>query len=388
MWLLQGLFGPPAALAAALCVALSVAACGGDENPIEVKVKGDDQGNVLGFPVLATKNTTRVAGKDPVGDAAAVASAVYPALDGRQPEAVTLVDKDDWAGGIAGSALMAPPLRAPILLTDGDEIPSATSNALDLLDPTGAPLARRAQAFEIGDARSPEKLRTFPIQAKDEFQLAAAIDEFRTRTTGEPSKNVIVAPSDDPRFAMPAAGWAAKSGDAVLFTRRDALPTATRRAIAHHERPGIYVLGPEDLISKTVVKELRRLGSVTRVSGKNPITNALVFARYTDGEFGWGIQDPGHGLVIANWHRPLDAAAAAGLSGSGKYGPLLLTDTSKILPRFLRGFLLDIQPGYQSDPVRGVYNHAWLIGDESAISVAVQAEIDELTEIVRVQNKP
>jgi hypothetical protein len=130
------------------------------------------------------------------------------------------------------------------------------------------------------------------------------------------------------------------------------------------------------------------LGSVTRISGSNPVTNALVFARFSDGAFGWGIRDPGHGLVIANWHRPLDAAAAAALSASGKYGPLLLTDTANILPRFLRGYLLDIQPGYQSDPVRGVYNHAWLIGDESAISVAVQTEIDELTEIVRVQNRP
>ena len=56
-----------------------------------------------------------------------------------------------------------------------------------------------------------------------------------------------------------------------------------------------------------------------------------------------------------------------------------------MLPPALGGFLLDIQPGYQTDPVRGVYNHAWLIGDESAISAAVQAKIDELTEIVRVQ---
>jgi hypothetical protein len=376
-------------VATALALAAVVAAsCGGDENPIEVKVKGDDRGNVLGFPVLATKNTTRVAGKDPVQVAAGVASAVYPAVDGRQPQAVTLVDQEDWAGGIAAAALMAPPLRAPILLTDGDSIPSATSNALELLRPTGAPLARRMQAFKIGDAAAPDDLRTFPIQAKDPYRLAAAIDEFRTRTTGEPSKNVVIAPADDPRFAMPAAGWAAKSGDAVLFAGRNNLPAATRNAIAKHERPGIYVLGPKDLISQEVVKQLRRLGSVTRISGNNPVTNSLVFARYSDGEFGWGIRDPGHGLVIANWHRPLDAAAASALSASGTYGPLLLTDTANILPRFLRGYLLDIQPGYQSDPVRGVYNHAWLIGDESAIGVAVQTEIDELTEIVRVQNRP
>jgi hypothetical protein len=385
---LQGFLRSAGAAGLLALAALLATSCGGDENPIEVKVKGEDRGNVLGFPVIATKNTTRVAGKDPVQDAAGVATAVYPAVDGRQPQAVTLVDQEDWAGGIAAAALMAPPLSAPILLTDGDNVPSATSDALELLRPTGAPLARRMQAFKIGDAAAPGDLRTFPIQAKDHFRLAAAIDEFRTRTTGEPSKNVVVAPADDPRFAMPAAGWAAKSGDAVLFAGRNNLPAATRNAIARHERPGIYVLGPKDLISQDVVKQLRRLGSVTRISGSNPVTNALVFARYSDGAFGWGIRDPGHGLVIANWHRPLDAAAAAALSASGKYGPLLLTDTAKILPRFLRGYLLDIQPGYESDPVRGVYNHAWLIGDESAISTSVQTEIDELMEIVRVQNRP
>jgi putative cell wall binding repeat protein len=373
---------------AAVISALTLGACGGEGNLIEVRVQGGDQGSVLGFPVLATKNTTRVAGKDPVQDAAAVASAVYPAVDGRQPQAVTLVDQNDWAGGIAAAALMAPPLRAPILLTDGDQVPGATSDALDLLRPTGAPLVRRAQGFKIGGAAAPDGLRTFPIQAKGPFRLAAAVDEFRTRMTGRPSRNVIVVSAHDPRFAMPAAAWAAKSGDPVLFTDENSVPPETRSAIDRHERPNIYVLGPKTVISDAVVKQLRRSGQVTRISGSTPVTNAIVFARYSDGSFGWGIQDPGHGLVIANWHRPSDAPAAAALSASGKYGPLLLTDSAKLLPRFLRGYLLDIQPGYRSDPVRGVYNHAWLIGDESAIGVAVQTEIDELTEIVRVRGTP
>ena len=55
------------------------------------------------------------------------------------------------------------------------------------------------------------------------------------------------------------------------------------------------------------------------------------------------------------------------------------------MPVPLVNYLLDIQPGYQDDPVRGVYNHAWLLGDQSAISESVQARIDELTEIVRVR---
>ena len=34
--------------------------------------------------------------------------------------------------------------------------------------------------------------------------------------------------------------------------------------------------------------------------------------------------------------------------------------------------------------MRGVYNHGWLIGDEAAISTAVQARIDALLQIVPV----
>ena len=37
-------------------------------------------------------------------------------------------------------------------------------------------------------------------------------------------------------------------------------------------------------------------------------------------------------------------------------------------------------PQYQA--VHGAYNHGWLIGDESAISPATQAEIDAMLEIV------
>jgi hypothetical protein len=47
-------------------------------------------------------------------------------------------------------------------------------------------------------------------------------------------------------------------------------------------------------------------------------------------------------------------------------------------------YLLDIQPGYSKDPVRGVYNHGWIIGDDKAISVGVQSQIDQLLEITRV----
>jgi hypothetical protein len=145
------------------------------------------------------------------------------------------------------------------------------------------------------------------------------------------------------------------------------------------------VLGPPSVISDGVLAKLRKLGDVKRIGGRTPVDNAIALARYSDGDFGWGVRDPGHGLVFANTDRPADAGAASALGASGTYGPLLLLDSSEKLPASLESYLLDIQPGYRFDPVRGVYNHAWLMGDESAISVDLQARIDQLMEIVRVK---
>ena len=63
-------------------------------------------------------------GADPVADAAGVAQAVFPARSpDTRPRAVVLVDQDDWRAAISAAQLMAPPLRAPVLLTEGDELP-------------------------------------------------------------------------------------------------------------------------------------------------------------------------------------------------------------------------------------------------------------------------
>jgi hypothetical protein len=378
-----------AALAATLLLAAAAPGCGDEDNPVEVRLKEEtaDQ-TVLGFPAVATKNTTRVGGEDAAADAGGAASAVYPgATRGSRPRAVTLVDGDDWHGGIAAAVLGAPPLRAPILLTNGDELPRATETALDSLRPIGARQLGGAQALEVGSARAPDSLRARGISRADPFSLAASIDALATDVAGQPSQNVLIVSADDPAFAMPAAAWAAKAGDAVLFTERGELPAATRRAIRRHEQPGIYILGPRTVVSARVERSLQRLGRVRRIAGRGPVETAVAFARYSNASFGWGLRDPGHGMVVANAERTLDAAAGAILSASGKYGPLLLVEDADVLPRPLESFLLDIQPGYRFDPVRGVYNHAWLMGDESAISVAVQARIDELSEIVRIRDE-
>ena len=376
-----------------LLLGLAATACGGGggggQQPSQpvLGAGGDEQQGdnapALGFPLFATKNTTRVAGADPIADAAGVARAVYPArTEESSPRAVVIVDQSDWRAAISAAQLMARPLRAPVLFSDGGELPAASSEALEELAPSGAPQIANAQVIRIGSAATkPDNRRIKDVAGASSASLAQAIDKLQIEAAGDPTQSVLVAPADSPEFAMPAAGWAARSGDPVLWTLKDSLPAETRAAIAAHPRARIYVLGPEEAVSETVVRELRRLGRTRRISGPDPVSNAIAFARFSDGRFGWNVVDPGHGLVFANATRTLDAAASAALSGSGQYGPLLLVTDAGALPDQLQEYLLDIQPGYDKDPVRGVYNHGWLMGDESAISGDVQSRIDALLEI-------
>jgi hypothetical protein len=381
---------------AVLLLVLAVSGCGGGgdggsstptkSQPV-IGAKGDEkqaENSVgLGFPIFATKNTTRVAGADPVADAAGVARAVYPArTEESSPKAVVVVDQADWRAAISAAQLMARPLRAPMVFSDGGDMPAASEEALQELAPSGSDKLDGAQVIRVGEAAArPEKRRIKDVRGSSSASLAQAIDKLQTEAAGDATRDLLVAPADSPEFAMPAAGWAARSGEPVLWTLKDSLPAETRTAIQAHPKARIHVLGPPEAISEKVIGELSKIGRTKRISGPDPIQNAIAFARYSDGTFGWNVVDPGHGLVFANSSRTLDAPASAALSGSGQYGPLLLLSEAGALPEPVQEYLLDIQPGYDKDPVRGVYNHGWLMGDESAISGDVQSRIDALLEI-------
>ena len=346
-----------------------------------------EQPTDLGFPTFATKNTTRVAGADPTADAAAVALAVHPSTGGvPRPGAVTLVDRDDWPGGLAAASLVASPVGAPILLTDGEDIPDLTAEAIRSLAPAGDQDTDGRQLFVVGDAAKPDGFDAAEASGSTPAEVAASIDQLRTKLAGEP-EHILVTTDDDPAIAMPAAGWSARSGDPILYVEPDAVPEATSKALAKHNDVPVYVLGAESAIEDKVIKELERTASsVERIGADDPVDNAIEFARFASGSFGWNINDPGHGFVIANASRPLDAAAAAPLSASGTWGPLLLTEDAATLPGPLRGYLLDLKPGYDDDPTRAVYNHIWIVGDPDAVSVDVQAQVDELAEVAPVRS--
>ena len=283
----------------------------------------------LGFPAFATKNTTRVAGPDPATDAAGVALAVFPSTGGvKRPIAASLVEDDDWPAGLAAASLVAEPIRAPILVTGSNEVPDVTVDALEALAPTGSAKTDGKQIFTIGSATAPRGLLSQPVSGSNPAEVAAEVDRLRQKLTGARPRHILLASSEQPAFAMPAAAWAARSGDPVLFLEKRAAPKPTLDALRRHKDVPIYVLGPPSVISDKVLGAVRKVApSVERIdANEDPVENAIAFARYASGSFGWDINDPGHGFVIANASRPLDAAAAAPLSASGSWGPLLITE--------------------------------------------------------------
>jgi len=352
---------------------------------------------------VATKNTTRLAGRDPASTAAAVALAVYPGLTpATRPAAVVLVNERDWPASLVAYALASAPLGAPLLYADGDSLPADSARALRAMRPIGAASLQGAQVIRIATAapvpdgyRAQTVPRVGGASPEGTAELAGAVQRLlATAANGNPGEVIALATNAPQALQMPATALAAESGAPILTLTTTGVPASTARILEGLRRPAIYVVGAGALSSRALT-ELARYGRVKSVAGRagggsshagenlDPVQNAISVSRFADGAFGWGIHEAGHGLVFANMADPLYAPAAAPLSSHGDYGPLLLLESSASLPPPLAEYLSDIEPGYTNAirPVREVYNHGWLLGDERSISAVAQAEVDALLEI-------
>jgi len=383
----------PAALGATAIV-IALASCG-KTAPEQQSAGGGVETVVVhtgaaGTSATATRNTTRLGGSDAVADAAAVARTAYPGLTAStRPQAVVIADAHDWPAALASSALASAPLGAPLLYSEGSSLPQASAQALHALAPTGSSTLGGVQLLLLGSsAQAPSGYRARASAASDPYSLAVSVAKLLAIARGTSPRQVIVVDIDGPpALAMPAAGLAAQSGAPILFVTPAGVPAATAGELESLGRPTIYTVG-STAIGEGVLSELARYGAVKRAEvsqgeDATPAGNAIAVSRFADGSFGWGVRESGHGLAFANATRPFDAPAAAILSATGDYAPLLLLEDATGVPSPLSHYLSDIQPAApHSQPVKGVYNHGWLIGDERAISATTQAELDAMLQIV------
>jgi len=297
-------------------------------------------------------------------------------------------ENNDWRSILLASSFAARPLGFPLLLLNGRALPPASAAALASLAPDGSALMNRAQGVRIAVATAPTNLRTRSLTSSTPAGLARAADKQLSKARGGPSSRVLLVNSTDPASAAPAAYWAARSGDPILFATKGSLPADTKAALLTHTNPRVYVLGDDSLIGRNVVSQIQELGATVRritpaTANGGPSDLAIAFARYSDNNMGFNYRLPGHGFAFAPTSDPTSAMAAAGLAAGGTYPALLLVDNPDHIAPTLRSYLLDVQPGWSPSlpPTQGVYNHGWMIGPPSGISIDVQSRIDGLMEI-------
>ncbi|MCM3342646.1 cell wall-binding repeat-containing protein [Paenibacillus sp. MER TA 81-3] len=346
---------------------------------------------VIHAPWIATKNTVRVNTNDPVKAAVTISRTVWPATDDNQrPNGVVLVPNDDWAIAMAAADLIHFPNNGPVLYITKDSIPDETLSELKRLKPKGSPENGGVQAIVVGDvdASVTEEIKELGLQVDvikgdQPAKVAADIDAYYTRVNKEQPKSVVIASTDDAKFALPAVNWIAHMPEPVLYVSNKGIPQATADALAKRRKQAVmYVIGPEQAVPEGVAKELEVFGRVVRIQGKDPMQQAIAFAKYKDNKtgFGWGITTAGHNFSFVREGDEWLAIAQAPFAHLGKHAPLLWMSGWQV-PDDVRTYLESVRPRYITTPVEGPYNAAWLTGAEGSVMPSVQSEIDALLEI-------
>ena len=346
----------------------------------------------VSMPWIGTKNTTRINTSDPIEAAVLASRTLWTSTnDSNKAGSVVLVDSENWQTAAASADLIHHPSNGPILFVNKDGVPEATLNELKRLKPKGAKSNDGIQVIIVGkvagnveEQLKPLNYKVDQVEGENPAAVAQAIDAYYAKVSGSTPESVIIGSMDSPEYTLPAVNWIAHMPEPLLYVSKDEIPQETAEALdTRGGKANIYVIGPESVVSGTVLEQLKKYGKVTRISGNDPYENAVNFAKYKDPEteFGWGIDSPGHNFSFLPADSTMLSIAVAPFSHLGKHAPLLFTDKDG-MPDSVMKYVMSIQPQFTKSPTEGPYNHAWITGDGNSISEQGQSEIDDMLEIV------
>ena len=256
--------------------------------------------------------------------------------------------------------------------------------------PTGASALDGAQLILLGSSiEAPAGYRARAAATTDPYALAASVAKLLAIARGTSPRQVIVVDADGPpALAMPAAGLSAQTGAPILFVTPAGVPAATATELRS--------LGTARDLHGRVDRDRRSLRSPSfsasersSASRPAPVKTPPPPATRSPSRASPTARSAGASAKRATVSRSSTRRARStrppprSLSATGDYAPLLLLEDATGVPSPLSHYLSDIQPAApHSQPVKGVYNHGWLIGDERAISATTQAELDAMLQIV------
>ena len=104
--------------------------------------------------------------------------------------------------------------------------------------------------FVVGAAAEPDGYETLAVEGDDPAEARRRRSPACASGSPTSPSTSWSTSSEAAAYAMPAAGWAARSGDPVLFVGRDGIPEATVEALRRNDGVPVYVLGPESAIER------------------------------------------------------------------------------------------------------------------------------------------
>jgi len=339
-------------------------------------------------PWSATKNTIRLNTSDPVNAAVLTSKTLWQSTSGHsRPQSVILVDSADWSIA-AVSAKLTQLSEGPLLYVNHDGIPKETLEELRRLKPRGAENNKGIEIITVGPIS--EKVlqeldelnyKVEHIAVKEAAKAAAMIDQYAAKVTGKLSGAVIIGAMEHPDYTLPAVSWIAHQPETLLYVSQKDVPQETIQALEKRQGEAhIYIIGPHKAVSRSLEQKLQKYGKVTRISGSNPVENAIHFAKFKDIEtdFGWGIERAGHSFSITTSESPVLSIAAASLSHMGRHAPLLYTERNGVSRPIVKYIESIQQPSTEPSTIESLNNHAWIIGDEHNLTTKLQSELDEI----------
>jgi hypothetical protein len=358
---------------------------GAEQPPQQVNDQASE--NLL---TLNTKNITRLNSDDPIELSILTSQTIWPATHPEnQPGALILAPVDEWQLALASLNLVHHPNDGPLLFTEAGVIPERVLTEIERLQPKGND--EGTQVIVMGELKGEELAKlgsyeTVQVSTTDPAEFAYEIDQMFSDLAADVPNEVIIGSLEDEAmlYSLVAGGWISHMNEPILFMENDSIPQATKDAL--EKRNGyahMYVVAPESIIGEEMIEQLREYGDVTRIAGETPTEMSIEFAKFKDvtTDFGWGVNKPGHGIVIASTKMPMLAVTAAPFAHLGKHAPTVwLAEGELNTPMY--EFLARLKPSFEIEPQEGPYNHGYLLGSTDSISFITQGIIDEKLEIV------
>ena len=250
-------------------------------------------------------------------------------------DTVVLARGDDYADALAGVPL-AYALNAPILLTNSQYLSASTRTEIQRLGAENAVIlggtgAIRAAVVEELETMS---LTVDRIRGDNRYHTAALI-AHALRAQDRDFDNAVLAVGTNFPDALAAASYAAMTGQPILLTTRDALPSSTAAAMDALGIQTCIIVGGTGVISSGVEALLDESYTTTRIAGSNRYATSIALAEHFLGS-------ADEYCLATGWDFP-DAITGAVLAAKRGTGILLVLGSASAPPAIIQDFLVDEQ---------------------------------------------